>query len=311
MKKRRIAVLAGGWSKEREISLVGGNAVYKALDREKYDVTIYDPKDDFKKIIDQEGNIDLAFILLHGKYGEDGCIQGLLRILGIPFVGSDVLSSALAVNKKISKKMYLSEDLIVAKDVIIKNGEEYSIEKLMGLLGHKTVVKPLDEGSSIGMSICENGDELALGIEKAFQYGTEIMIEAFIEGRELTCCVLGNRRIETLPLIEIIPDRKYRFFDYEAKYTPGATKEICPAEIDRETKESAEACAVKAHRALKCRVWSRTDMIVRNGEIYVLETNTIPGMTENSLFPLAAKAAGMSFSTLLDRLIDLSLEDIS
>ena len=308
MEKIRIALMAGGWSKEREISLVGGNAVYKGLDKNKYDVRMYDPRNDLKEIFEQKENIDLAFILLHGKYGEDGRIQGLLDILGIPFVGSGVLSSAMAVNKMVAKKMYGVEGLRVAKDIIIKKETKLSVKKLMEDLGTMTVVKPLDEGSSLGMSICGNEAELLAGIEKAFQYGNEIMIEEYIKGREITCCVLGNDTLETLPLIEIVPKNKYRFFDYEAKYTPGATDEICPAKIDRKTEERARLYAISAHKALRCRVWSRTDMIIGEDEIYILETNTIPGMTENSLFPLAARTAGMSFSDLLDKLIALSLE---
>jgi len=308
MGKIKIAVLAGGWSNEREISIIGGKAVEKGLDRVKYDVKMYDPRDDLQEIINQKENIDLAFVLLHGKYGEDGCIQGVLDILGIPFVGSGVLSSAMAVNKGVAKKIFRAEGLCVARDVVIGKGEAFSVKELNKKIGNRTVVKPLDEGSSIGMSVCENGKELAAGIEKAFQYGRQIMIEEFIEGREITCCVLGNDSVETLPLIEIVPKKKYRFFDYEAKYTPGASEEICPAKLDREREKIAKAYAVKAHQALGCQVWSRTDMIVRKKEIFVLETNTIPGMTGNSLFPLAAKAAGMSFSGLLDHLVALSLK---
>jgi len=308
MGKIRIALMAGGWSRERDISLVGGNAVYKALDKNKYDVTRYDPRDDLWEIIEQKENIDLAFILLHGKYGEDGRIQGLLDILGIPFVGSGVLASAMAVNKKIAKKIYRTEGLTVAEDVTIKKGTKFSVTKIMETLGNKTVVKPLDEGSSLGMAVCGNEEELLAGIEKAFQYGNEIMVEGFIKGREITCCVLGSDTLETLPLIEIMPKKKYRYFDYEAKYKAGATHEICPAKIEGVTKERASVYAMKAHKALECRGWSRTDMIIRNEEIYLLETNTIPGMTENSLFPLAARTAGMSFSDLLDKLIGFSLE---
>ncbi len=308
MEKIRIAIIAGGWSSERKISLIGGNAAYKALDKSKYDVKMYDPRMDLKKIIEKKEKIDLALILLHGKYGEDGRIQGLLDILGIPFVGSGVLSSAMAVNKEIAKKIYRTKGLKVAEDVILKKGKKVSVSELMKRLGSKTVVKPLDEGSSLGMSVCQNEEELVAGIEYAFQYGTEIMVEEFIQGREITCCVLGNAEIETLPLVEIVPGKKYRFFDYEAKYTTGASDEICPAKIEGNIAERAKDCSAVAHKALRCRVWSRTDMIIRSGEIYLLETNTIPGMTENSLFPLAARTAGMSFSELLDKLITLSLE---
>lgn len=308
MGKIKIAVLAGGWSREREISIMSGNAAYKALDKNKYDVTMYDPKNALQELMAQKENIDLAFILMHGKYGEDGCMQGMLDVLGIPFVGSGVLSSAMTVNKKITKDIYRKEGLTVAPDIVVTKGEAFSVEGIMTRIGNQTVVKPLDEGSSVGMSLCGNREELSAGIETAFECGREIMIEQLIAGREVTCCVLGNTNLETLPIIEIVPKEQYRFFDYEAKYTPGATDEICPANLAEKIREIVIESAKKAHQALGCSVWSRTDMIVKNEKVYLLETNTVPGMTENSLFPLAARTAGLSFSELLDRLITLSFE---
>ena len=308
MGKIKIAVLAGGWSREREISIMSGNAACRALDKEKYDVTRYDPKNELGELMAQKTNIDLAFILLHGKYGEDGCTQGMLNVLGIPFVGSGVLSSAMTANKKITKDIYRNKGLTVAADVVVKKGEDFSIEKIINMLGKETVVKPLDEGSSVGMSLCGNRAELEAGIKTAFECGGEIMIEQYIAGKEVTCCVLGNTKLETLPIIEIVPKEQYRFFDYEAKYTPGATDEICPAQLEEKIREIVIENAKKAHQALGCSVWSRTDMIVKNEKVYLLETNTVPGMTEHSLFPLAARTAGISFSGLLDRLIALSLE---
>jgi D-alanine-D-alanine ligase len=167
----------------------------------------------------------------------------------------------------------------------------------------------VSEGSSLGMSICHSREQLAEGIEKAFLYDREVMVERYIQGKEITCAVIGNNVLEALPLIEIVPNPEYAFFDYTAKYTPGATREICPAPISPSETRKLQACAIEAHRALRCRVWSRTDMILRDGEAYVLETNTIPGMTATSLVPLAAKTAGISLTQLLDRLIELSLED--
>ncbi|MBW1828079.1 MAG: D-alanine--D-alanine ligase [Deltaproteobacteria bacterium] len=308
MGKIKIAVLAGGWSREREISIMSGNAAYKALDKKKYDVTMYDPKNKLRELMAQKENIDLAFNLLHGKYGEDGCMQGMLDILGIPFVGSGVLSSAMTVNKKVTKDIYRNEGLTVAPDIVVTKGEDFSVEEIITRIGIQTVVKPLDEGSSVGMSLCGNREELAAGIETAFECGHKIMIEQLIVGQEVTCCVLGNIKLDTLPIIEIVPKEQYRFFDYEAKYTPGATEEICPAQLAEKTQGIVIEYAKKAHQALGCSVWSRTDMIVKNKNVYLLETNTVPGMTENSLFPLAARTAGISFSELLDRLIALSFE---
>lgn len=308
MGKAKIVVIAGGWSSERDISLMSGDAVYQALDKKKYDINMLDPKNDLKEIIEQKEDIDLAFILLHGTYGEDGRFQGLLDILGIPYVGSGLLASAMAVNKKVTKDLYRSVGLTVAEDVVLKKGDEFSIEELINNIGEKSIVKPLGEGSSIGMSLCSNVEELTLGIEKAFECGPEIMIETYIEGQEVTCCVLGNRRLETLPIIEIVPKEQHRFFNYDAKYTPGETEEICPAKLGVMIEKGIRSAAIKSHQVLGCSVWSRTDMIVKNENIYLLETNTIPGMTENSLFPLAAKTAGMSFTELLDKLIALSFE---
>lgn len=308
MGRLRIALLSGGWSGEREISLKSGEAVYRALDKQKYDVTQYDPRDDLNDLIRDKENIDIAFILLHGKFGEDGCMQGFLDLLDISFVGSGVLASALALNKKVAKQLYRSNGLNVVDDVIVNKGGEYAVDQIMETLGPSTVVKPVAEGSSLGMSICHSKEELSKGLESAFQYDEEVLVERYIKGRELTCAVLGNKNLEALPLVEIVPNPEYAFFDYEAKYRPGATKEICPAPLPEEQTRKVQSCGKKAHTALGCRVWSRTDMIVQGEDVYVLETNTIPGMTETSLVPLAARTAGLSLSDLLDRLIELSLE---
>jgi D-alanine-D-alanine ligase len=307
MGRLRIALISGGWSGEREISLKSGDAVYLALDKQKYDVTRYDPRDDLGALMRDRESIDIAFILLHGKFGEDGCIQGFLDLMGIPFVGSGVLPSALALNKRVAKQLYRGNGLKVVDDVIVNRDREYPIAQIMETLGPSTVVKPVAEGSSLGMSICHTKEELSRGLQSAFQYDEEVLVERYIKGREITCAVLGNKSLEALPLIEIVPNPEYAFFDYEAKYKPGATREICPAPLSEEQTEKAQSYAKRAHEALGCRVWSRTDMMVEGEDIYVLETNTIPGMTETSLVPLAAKTAGLSLSELLDRLIELSL----
>ena len=307
--RMKIALLAGGWSKEREVSIKSGKAVYKALDKEKYNVHLYDPRIDLQLLIDKKEEIRLVFSLLHGKFGEDGCIQGLLEIIGIPYVGSGVLASAMAMNKKIAKWIFISKGIKVAKDMVLMRGKGYSVKECMNVIGSKTIVKPLAEGSSIGMSLCGTEEELRAGIEAAFRYDEEVMVEEYINGREITCCVLGNRELRTLPVIEIKPMGKYRLFDYEAKYKNGATDEICPADITSSVAAKVQSYAKDAHKALKCSVWSRADMIFSGENVFVLEINTIPGMTENSLFPLAARSAGMSLSDLVDELIELSLEE--
>jgi D-alanine-D-alanine ligase len=308
MPKKNIAILSGGWSREREISIKSGKAVYDALDKEKYSATVYDPRKDLNLLIKNRQSIELAFILLHGRFGEDGCIQGFLNLLNIPFVGSDVTASAMSSNKRLAKDMYKLAGLNIIKDVTIKRGRNFSVDQIIDLLGEKTIVKPLSEGSSFGISVCNNRNELQEGIESTFKYENEIMIEKFINGREVTCCVLGNDTLESLPIVEIIPNNGYKFFNYEAKYTKGATKEVCPADLPCDISEKVIEYAKTAHRVLQCRTWSRTDMIIQGKDIFILETNTIPGMTENSLVPLASRAAGISITSLLDRLIDLSLE---
>jgi D-alanine-D-alanine ligase len=308
MNKLRIAVLAGGWSGEREISLKSGESVCKWLDESKYEARRYDPRDELVTLIHERRNIDLAFMLLHGKYGEDGCMQGFLDLLGIPFLGSGVLASAMAMNKRVAKDRYKGVGLKVIEDVVLRRGETYSPDLIQEKLGSTTVVKPVSEGSSLGVSICRSRDELLRGIEAAFQLDEEALVEKYVKGREVTCCVFGNRDLEALPIIEIVPNPGYVFFDYEAKYTPGASREICPAPLSEEERAKVEFCAKEAHRALQCEIWSRSDMIIQDGEIFLLETNTIPGMTETSLVPLAARTAGFTFSQFLDRLIEVSLE---
>jgi D-alanine-D-alanine ligase len=307
MEKIKVVVLAGGWSGEREVSLGSGRAVYNALDKEKYDIELYDPKEHLGTLLEKKRDIDLAVILLHGKMGEDGRMQGFLDLLGIPYVGSGVLSSAMALNKRITKYLYQNAGLQVPGYHILRRGEEFEARAYLDTFGGKVVVKPVAEGSSLGVSICASEASLVTGVKEAFRYDDEVLVEEYIKGREITCCVTGNRELETLPLIEIVPGASYDFFDYAAKYSTGATDEICPAELDELIADRLRNYAKVAHHALQCKAWSRTDMIVRGEDVFMLETNTIPGMTENSLFPRAARAAGLSMSALLDRLIELSL----
>ena len=309
MKKLTVALLCGGASAEREVSLKSGQQVYEALDKDKYEVVKYDPRDDLPKLVNDADKIDVALIILHGRLGEDGTIQGFLELLGIPYHGSGVLGSALAMNKIASKKLYEKEGLPVSPYVVLEKGMEKPVKVVSKSLSFPVVVKPEHEGSSIGLSIVDDPSKLENALEIAWKYDTKCLVEQYIDGIEITGAVLGNRKLEALPLVEIIPGDNYTFFDYEAKYTPGATNEICPARLDEATTKKAQEYAIRAHRALFCKGYSRTDMIVADDNIYVLETNTIPGMTQTSLYPQAAAAAGMSFSQLLDRLIELALEE--
>lgn len=309
MKKLTIALLSGGISSERDVSINSGSQVYEALDKNKYTILRYDPKTDIGKLVADADRIDAALIILHGPYGEDGTVQGLLDLLGIPYQGSGVLGSALAMNKLVAKQLYEQAGIPVPAYCIVKRGRLPELGGCVKHLGLPMVVKPVSSGSSIGISIPESEAELRQAVEAAFEHDGMVLLEKFIDGTEVTGGVLGNEDPEPLPLIEIIPDSQHRFFDYTAKYTAGVTQEICPARIDDQLTEIAQSYAIKAHSALFCRGYSRTDMMLQDGKFYVIETNTIPGMTATSLFPQAAQAAGYSFSLLLDRLIELSLED--
>lgn len=309
MEKTTLALLAGGISSEREVSLNSGAQVHEALDKEKYNVRRYDPKSDLPKLMADAGQIDAALIILHGPYGEDGTVQGLLDLLDIPYQGSGVLGSAVAMNKLVAKQLYEMAGLPVAPYVMVHGKSQLKPEAIEAQLGLPVVVKPIEAGSSVGMSIVRSVDALPGALASGFEHGRSVMIEAYIDGIEVTGGVLGNDELEALPLIEIVPDEAHEFFDYEAKYTAGATQEICPARISAELTAKAQQYAMTAHKALHCRGYSRTDMILRDDELYVLETNTIPGMTATSLFPQAARVAGYSFGQLLDRLVQLSIED--
>lgn len=307
MTKKTVALLSGGISSEREVSLNSGEQVYDALNKTKYDILRYDPATDIGRLVADAGKIDVALIILHGPYGEDGTIQGLLDLLKIPYQGSGVLGSALAMNKITAKQLYEKAGLPIPPYISITASDTIHPDEVGGRLGWPVVVKPVQAGSSIGMSIVNKEEELPPALENAFAQDDCVLIEAYIKGIELTGGVIGNEALKALPLIEIIPSATHTFFDYEAKYIAGATEEICPARINEALTEKAQSFAKAAHTALFCKGYSRTDMILRKDEIFVLETNTIPGMTRTSLFPQAAQKAGLSFDQLLDRLIELGI----
>lgn len=308
MKKLTLALLSGGISSERDVSIASGNQVNEALDREKYDIIRYDPKTDLPRLIEDASRIDAALIILHGPFGEDGTVQGLLDLLDIPYQGSGVIGSALGMNKIASKQLYEKSGLPVPAYTVVKREDVLDPDEIAERFGLPLVVKPVGSGSSVGITIVKSTGSVKDAVDKAFLEDNEVLIEAYIKGVELTGGVIGNDKLEALPIIEIVPDETHDFFDYQAKYTAGATQEICPARIDEAMTERAQAFAKMAHQALFCKGYSRTDMILADREIYVLETNTIPGMTPTSLLPQAAAEAGFSFSELLDRLIELSLE---
>jgi len=308
MEKLTLALLSGGISSEREVSLNSGEQVYEALDKDKYDIRRYDPKTDLPRLIKDAAQIDAALIILHGPYGEDGTVQGLLELLHIPYQGSGVLGSSLAMNKAAAKQMYEKAGIPVPPYVVYDRNDTVDGDACAKKLGLPLVVKPVVGGSSVGMSIIRSVADLPDALEKAFEWDSAVMIEAYIDGTELTGGVIGNSELEAFPIIEIIPDKEHDFFDYEAKYTAGITREICPARIDEDLTLQAQTLAKKSHQALFCRGYSRTDLILKGRELYVLETNTIPGMTATSLLPQAGQAAGYTFTRLLDRLIELGME---
>ncbi len=306
--KKTIALLAGGKSAEREISLKSGEQVYQALDKSRYDILRYDPATDLAALSRDAGKIDAALIILHGRMGEDGTIQGMLDSLGIPYQGSGVLGSAIAMNKILSKQLYVQAEIPTPPYVVADRTRPVKASEIIEMFGLPVVIKPEHEGSSIGLSIVREPQKLQGAFETAWKFDRRCLVEKYIPGIEITGGVLGNDELLALPLIEIVPGEAYEFFDYEAKYTPGASKEICPARIDPEITARAQEFCKQAHQALHCRGYSRTDMILSGNDLFVLETNTIPGMTATSLFPQAAAKAGMDFTELLDRLIELALE---
>ncbi len=307
-RKLSVALISGGTSGEREISLKGGDRVFHALDPERYAVVRYDTATDLGRLAAEAGAIDAALVILHGTNGEDGTVQGYLDLLNIPYQCSGVMGSAIAMNKLVSKFFYEKAGIPVPGYIAMEKAGEADADLCIERLGLPLVIKPASGGSSIGMSIVRSREAFFPAIDKAFLHDDVVFAEQYLTGTEITGGVLGNAHPEALPIVEIIPKNGYEFFDYKAKYTPGETLEICPARISDALTQKAREIAFAAHRALFCSGCSRTDMIIHDNRIYVLETNTIPGMTENSLLPLAAAEAGISYSQLLERLIELALE---
>jgi len=303
----RVAVLLGGRSAEREVSLNTGAQVAAALAERGFDVlAVGTGQAGFISNIEC-ARPDVAFIALHGRFGEDGTIQGLLELMDLPYVGSGVLASALAMNKVMTKHLYAQEDLRSPAYAVVRRGEGYDVDALTADLGPKTVVKPANEGSSVGMTIVSDPADLAAAIEFAFEHDPLVLVERFEAGTEVTIGVIGNECPEALPTLEIVP--VHDFYDYESKYVPGMSKHIIPAGVSEEARAECQRLAVQAHRALGCAGMSRSDTIVTpEGVVYLLETNTIPGMTKTSLLPDAAAAAGITFPELCERLVGLALE---
>lgn len=303
----RVAVLKGGRSAEREVSLNTGAQVSAALLESGFDIVEIDTGDDEFLLELSRAESDVAFICLHGRFGEDGTVQGLCELLELPYVGSGVLASALAMDKVMSKRVFACSGLPTPEYLVLTRGREFDTEVITARLGDKTVVKPANEGSAIGVTIVHEPVELPAAIGLAFKFDRQVLVERFVSGAEITVGVLGNEHPFALPTLEIVPE--HEFYDYDSKYLPGMSRHIIPARVPDEVKAACERISVQAHEALGCRGMSRSDLIVTpGGEALLLETNTIPGMTSTSLLPDAARAAGIEFPELCRRLVELALE---
>jgi D-alanine-D-alanine ligase len=297
LKNKRIGVLMGGLSAEREVSMRTGQAISQALQTSGYQVVDVDADRDLpQQLVDAQ--VDVAFIALHGRGGEDGTVQGLLEIMGIPYTGSGVLASSLSIDKVMTKQVLLYHELPTPEYMVLRAGED--IDKMVARCRHfPLVVKPASEGSTIGISIVNNPIELRIGLEEAMQHDRIVLIEDFIRGSEATVGVLDG---EALPIIEIVP--KSGFYDYEAKYTAGATEYNLPAPYEPVLYQRIQQAAVDACRVTGCSGAVRVDFMVREKAFSCLEINTIPGMTATSLLPKAAAEAGLPFEELVQRILE-------
>jgi len=305
---KKIGVLAGGVSAEREVSLKSGAAVYRALRDNGYNAVLIDTAKNFHDSLVSQ-SVDIAFIALHGGYGENGAIQGMLEVMGIPYTGSGVLASALAMDKEASKKIFLYHGIPVPPFVLAARNELPAATGKMApgavietsVIGFDMpwVIKPVAEGSSIGVHIVKTAAEMPAALEDACKYGDKIVIEKYIRGREVQIGILGER---ALGGVEVRPSLE--FYNYEAKYTPGLTQYILPPEVSGAEYEKLKATALAAHMALGCSGATRVDLILDGeGNNYILEVNTIPGMTETSLLPKIAKLDGLEFIDLIEEII--------
>ncbi|GFR34638.1 D-alanine--D-alanine ligase [Thermobrachium celere] len=293
----KIGVIMGGISTEREVSLKTGMEIVNNLDKSKYEV-IPIQIDKKEELIEKVKGIDFAFIALHGHFGEDGTVQGVLETLNIPYSGCGVLSSAVCMDKDMTKRILRFGGLNTADWIVVRD-LNFDINEV-SKIGYPVVVKPNSGGSSVATRIVNNDEELMEAVEEALKYDTEVMIEEYIKGDEITCPILDGKM---LPILAIKP--KSAFFDYTSKYADGGADEFV-VEFEKELQEKIEFMAVKTYELLKCRVYARVDMIIKEGVPYILEVNTLPGMTRNSLFPKSAKAIGINFSQLLDIIIEKS-----
>lgn len=299
----KIGVIMGGISSEREVSLRSGEEICRNLNRSKYEVIpiILDSKEE---IMNKVNGIDAAFLALHGQFGEDGTVQGILESLGIPYTGCGVLSSAMCMDKDITKRLVKAEGINTAPWINVKSTEDIDYRAIEEM-GYPVVAKPNSGGSSVATFVVNDKSEIYDAVFEGLKYDSEVMIEKYIKGDEITCCILDGKM---LPVLAIKP--RASFFDYTSKYADGGAEEYI-VELEESLNRLVEDMSIKCYRALKCSVYARVDLIVQEGVPYVLEINTLPGMTKNSLFPKSARGVSMEFPELLDRIIEYSLRERS
>ncbi len=298
----KIGVIMGGVSSEREVSIKSGAEVVKYLNKDKYDEIIPIVIDSKKDVIEKTKGIDFAFIAMHGRFGEDGTIQGVLETLGIPYSGCNVLTSAICMNKGLIKRLVKTVGIKTAPWITVKSIEEIDYAKIREI-EYPVFIKPNNGGSSVSTFFIKDENSVENAVREGLKYDNEVMIEKYIEGEEITSFVLNG---EVFPTI-LIKANKGEFFDYASKYDDGGANEEIVT-LNDEMQEKVNNISKEIWSLLGCKGYARIDMIISNGEPYLLEINTLPGMTTSSLIPKSAEAVGMSFTELLDRIIEYSLE---
>lgn len=299
MRNKRIGILFGGLSAERDVSLETGQAVYDALQERGHDVQRIVVDRDLDRALRQV-DIDVAFIALHGRFGEDGCVQGMLEMMGIPYTGSSVMASALAMNKIKSKELFRLHNVPTPPYYVADDSKLLDLEEVHGAFGYPVVVKPASEGSSVGVTIARDFDELYQAVFTALQFDEEVLVERYAQGMEVSVAILDDR---VLGAVEVEP--KGEFYDFTSKYKAGGSRHIIPARLNPVRYQGVLNLARKAARSLNCTGVCRVDLIVTEGDNeYVLEVNTLPGMTPTSLVPEVAETVGMSFADLCEAILE-------
>lgn len=306
-KNIRVALLAGGKSNERPISLKSAEGAKEALEQAGYQVDQIDPADNeqLKKLVD--GKYDVAFLVLHGKGGEDGTIQGFLETIGLPYTGSGIWSCATALDKTKAKFNYIKEGIPTPEALTVSLSDDYNLDDIVLELGEKCAVKAATEGSSIGVYIVKGKEAIGQAIKDALNIDKSVLIERYVAGNEYTVAVIDtDEGPEALPIIQIIP--RAESYDFDSKYAPGGSEHICPAELPEDKAKEMQEYAIRAHKCLECKGISRNDFLMdEEGGLWILESNLLPGMTATSLVPDAAKAAGIPFPELCTTLIKEAL----